>query len=65
MAINCLGKTKRWAEAVGVFERMSGELGQQPDNMTYGVVINALAMVRRFVCGACLLRSCVTYSPVE
>lgn len=50
MAINCLGKTKRWSEAIKVFERMPTELGHKPDGMTYGVVINALAVVSAFVC---------------
>ena len=46
MAINCLGKTKRWDEAVVVFERMSTDLAHAPDGMTHSVIINALALVR-------------------
>lgn len=45
MAINCLGKTKRWDEAVVVFERMSTDLAHVPDGMTHSVIINALALV--------------------
>ena len=46
MAINCLAKTKRWAEAISVFERMSTDLDQPADGMTYSLVINSLALVR-------------------
>lgn len=46
MGINSLGKTKRWKEAVAVFERMSTDLGHAPDSMTYSLVINSLALVR-------------------
>ena len=45
MGINSLGKTKRWKEAVAVFERMSTDLGHAPDSMTYSLVINSLALV--------------------
>ncbi|CAN0139589.1 unnamed protein product, partial [Ectocarpus sp. 12 AP-2014] len=47
MGINCLGKTKRWEEAVAVFERMPTELGHEPDSMTHGLVINSLALSGR------------------
>ncbi|CBJ28825.1 conserved unknown protein [Ectocarpus siliculosus] len=47
MGINCLGKTKRWEEAVAVFERMPTELGHEPDSMTHGLVVNSLALSGR------------------
>eukprot|EP00752_Nemacystus_decipiens_P007447 g6656.t1 len=47
MAINCLGKMKRWEQAVKVFERMSTDLGHAPDSMTHSLVINSLALSGR------------------
>ncbi|CAM9902019.1 unnamed protein product [Scytosiphon promiscuus] len=48
MSINCLGKLKRWKEAVEVYESMSTELGHEPDSMTHSLVINSLALSGRW-----------------
>lgn len=61
MAINCLGKTKRWEQAVKVFERMSTDLGHAPDSMTHSLVINSLALVRpTAIAWPCLALPCYT-----
>lgn len=59
MAINCLGKTKQWSEALSVYGRMRTELGIKPDGMTHSIIINTLAMVSDVLASASFGVCCV------